>query len=191
MASLSDVLLHVKTGDLLVCRSRYGAWDLPGRIMSPVTHVGMVVRDHSGACIVVETHAAGDTKQLGVAESGVHVYPLDQRIQTYEGQVYLCQMTSHLSAQQEHALRKALMDLKDVPFESNYRRHFITHCFVGRRCPTGQPREAMFCSEYLALALVHAGLLPSDTITECMSPSSLLDMQVNGYPLFTNLVRVK
>ena len=190
MVSLEHALTKVKTGDLVVCRSRYGALDLPVRIVSPVTHIGMVVRDHSGAR-VVETHAAGDTKQLGVTESGVHAYPLDQRIRTYEGQVYLCQMTSRLNAQQERALRKALMDLKDVPFESNYRNHFITRCFIGRRQPTGQPREAMFCSEYLALAMVHAGLLPPDTITECMSPSSLLDLRVNDYPLFTNLVRVK
>lgn len=189
---LEAALAQAKTGDLVVFKSVYGsgAFDIPTRMITPVTHVGMVVKNR-GVTSIVETHAAGDTRRLGVYSSGVHTYPLDQRVRAYEGDVFICQMTAQLDSRGEHALRAALTELSTVAFEADQRGHYVKHCLVNRRPPSGTPRDKMFCSEFLALALVRAGLLPPDTNTECMTPSALLDVRVNDYPLFTNLVRIK
>ena len=189
-ASLESALATAKTGDLIVFKSRIGSWySLLSRSLSPATHVGMVVRE-SDTVNIVESHARGDTRHLGVITGGPHTYPLGQRAATYDGTVYMCQLAVPLSEQQEKDLREALLFLMPVPYDTKPTSHYIKKCLLTRN-PPAPPRDAMFCSEFLATALVRAGLLPPDTDTQCVTPSSLLDAKDStGHPLFTNLVRL-
>ena len=190
VVSLRDALARATTGDLVVFRHRVSSLDLASRLVSAATHVGMVVRDADGTVTVVETHSAGDTRALGVATGGVHAYPLDQRARAYDGEVYLCRLAVPLSPGQEAALRAAVRELSGVPFETRFKRHYASKCLVrtGRR--GAEPRDQMFCSEFLGLVLVRAGLLPPDTDTQCLTPESFLHARVEGRPLYTDLVRL-
>ena len=187
---LDVALAAARTGDLVAFRHRTTMpWDLPSRMVSAVTHVGVVVRDN-GVVKVVETHNVGDTRALGVFDGGVHAYPLDQRARAYDGEVYLCRLAVPLSPGQEAALRAAVRELSGVPFETRFKRHYASKCLVrtGRR--GAEPRDQMFCSEFLGLVLVRAGLLPPDTDTQCLTPESFLHARVEGRPLYTDLVRL-
>lgn len=190
---LQVALAGAKTGDLVVFRHRKAPWDVQGQVslmVSAVTHAGLVVRDADGTVRVVETHAAGDTRALGVQAGGVNTYPLEQRARAYAGDVYLCRLAVPLDAGRERALRAALRELAGVPFETGFRTHYLRRCVVRAGQRAAEPRDKMFCSEFVGLALVRAGLLPRETDTQCLTPESFLDARVDGHPLYTDLVRL-
>lgn len=181
--SLDEVLLKAQTGDLLLFRWRAVS---PGHdLVSGFTHVAVVVRE-GGALRVLETHAAGDTRNMGYGNrEGVSLYDMRARVRAYGGQVFWLPLTAPVTPEGLQRMRDNLRSYLDIPFYKEYTSYYKTHCLPRAVCPTcfrghGKYREGMFCSEFAGLVLKDLAVLDAHAPTSCLTPESFTRLPVYG-----------
>ncbi len=173
---LTVTVAAAKTGDLVLFRWYYV--DVLHLTMSKYTHVGMVVRNPTtGEPFVLEAHNVGDTRQHGVYDAGIYLYPLAARIQKYEGEVHVWRLSAPLPARAIARLHAQLPVYLSWPFYPRYRQHYLRTCLAGGLLGS-EPRAppAVFCSEFVATVLRDIGLLQPGArgaTLDCVTPESV------------------
>lgn len=148
----------VRTGDLVLFERR--GVDL-NTVVTHFAHVGIaLVID--GVPYVVESHAEGP-------RPGVHMYLLDDRARTYDGDLWIASSTIPLDIDPTPYL--------DCGYDTTYRQHFIRSCIVGVRETS---RRGVFCSELVALLLRDAGVVIDNP--SCATPDSLAALPIYREP---------
>lgn len=188
---LEAVYSHLDTGDLLLFRWKHAG--LQYDLASPFTHVGMVL-DRDGTKLVLETHAAGDGKDLGVDRSGVNLYDLRRRVATYKGDTYILKARPGLVSDAAKAIPLAnLNTYVSIPYYDEFAAHIGMYCLPKRVCNAcfGRPaRAGMFCSEFVGHVLRHMGALPREVDVQCLTPTSFVGLHAGGRPLFNGLYKL-
>lgn len=165
----------LRTGDLVLFRHRDA--DPVQQLVTAFSHVGMAV-EVGGDVWILETHAAGDVKALGVLSGGVHMYPLRARVRAYEGCVYALRLHPWVALDVANMWRQ-LPALTGIPFYTRYRDHYMGQCLVNKVCGGCLPptrRKGMFCSEFVGLLLKVMRAMPPDAPLGCLAPESFVRM---------------
>ena len=193
--------MTLKTGDLLLFKSR--CWDVVVAVRTSFTHVGLVciVDDTS---FVVETHGDDD---IPGQRGGVHMYKAAERIRGYDGTVAHLPLRHPLTREQTCRLLARAAELQAVPYDANHKTHFLKNClprcvpgfswfswfsswFVwGEHYPEKPGRSAMFCSEFVAVLLQSAGVLPREADAACMAPDDFIGMRQFAEPSEMNIAK--
>lgn len=146
MSRIPKIWIHeagLQTGDLILFR--YSNTELTFRMISKYTHVGMVLQSKC-KLYVVECHpnTVCECKNNG----GVHVYPLDQKIKTYDGSLYFCKM--NLSTFQRRRIKKVihknLESYKKKKFELDI-HVMLLNAVLHKKYPASSKK--MYCSQFI------------------------------------------
>lgn len=190
---LKTVYTSLRTGDLVLFR--YNEASLAHDLVSPFTHVGMVV-DFDGKKCIIESHNRGDAKALGVLDGGVHVYDLKDRVRTYEGCTFVLRMRHGLHVDpgaEKYMKSKIPEEYAAIPYYESYASHIGMYCLPKALCDTcfDKPvRRGMFCSEFVGLLLGDLGVLPPGRDVDCLTPTSFVNIRVGGVRVYTDPVKV-
>ena len=150
------------TGDLIFFK-RAGV-DLLHRLVSPMTHVALVVMHPvSGEPWVVEMH---DEKTVPGSRDGVHAYPARQRLGDTDECLFVVPIRRASNYQR---IMDVVENVKDTPYPSHMRRKVAT-CKLAPWMP--RTDRGMICSEFVAFLLDQTGILPGNW--QCLTPSDLL-----------------
>ena len=182
---IDELYKSCNTGDIIYFRWPYP--DIGFRLFSKFSHVGMVYRDDKRVYIL-ETHPEGDGSELGVDESGVHLYDLKERIEKYTGICYLSTLNIDSCVQSEslnvHRLVEKRMDkYKRIPFDEDFRYNYVMaylHNLIGKT----RKNEKMYCSTFIGFILKDLELLHDNCNIEVFSPSSFLHLKKDNKYLY-------
>lgn len=169
--SRNDIINLADNGDLIYFR--WNTVSFLHNIISPFTHIGVVIiKDNKK--YIVETHSAGDTYNFGIYTGGVHIYPLNIRLNTYNGDIYLSQL------KEKYRPNKIIIDdfvlhiLKSklkIPFYNEYVNYFTSKCLAKRNLKlTIKPKVGMFCSEFVGYCLKELKIVNNDFDYNCLAP---------------------
>lgn len=167
--SLPRVLRTMRTGDLVLFRSRTGIRN----VVLGYTHVGMVVGDR-----VVEAHAAGDAVHLGNARGGVFSYDLAERVSTYDGEVYVARLLTR--PRDPGSIERIVREWSSSSYDADHATWIVGSCVLG--LPMERPRGVVFCSEMIVRVLQRAGIVSTDVDASCTTPDHLASFGVFGSP---------
>jgi hypothetical protein len=131
--NLKDVYKKSKTGDVICFRSKDSS--LIHKIISPFTHIGIVIETINGKKIL-EIHDTNDLKHVGIFNTGVNMYDLKYRLKTYEGDTYLCQLISKIKHYNIQNLLFKIEELNKLKFNTDHKKHLIDKCMKKRICHT-------------------------------------------------------
>lgn len=148
----------IQTGDLILFR--YSDTELTFRMISKYTHVGMVLKTSKGL-YVIECHpnTVCECKNNG----GVHVYPLDKKIKTYDGSLYFCKMdlTSAQRRQVKKVILKNLESYKKKKFEL-YISTMLLSAVLHKKYPISI--KNMYCSQFIMQIYKDARIFKNTTV---------------------------
>ena len=190
--NIDELYKTCNTGDIIYFRWPYP--DIGFRLFSKFSHVGMVYKIKNKVYIL-ETHPEGDASELGVDESGVHLYDLNERIEKYEGTCYLSKLNIqdviNITTNSIHQFVEKRMDkYKRIPFDENFRYNYVMaylHNLIGKT----RKNEKMYCSTFIGFILKDLELLDNKCNIEIFSPSSFLHLKKNGEFLYdVNLKKI-
>lgn len=179
-ASLEEVQKSASTGDVLLFQ-----WGVPGpsRLMTDMTHVGIVERRPNGSLVVWEAHAEGDAEYLGIPTGGVHVHPLVPRLRGYEGSIAWARLRHPLSPGEQRSLLRTLESLRGTPFDEAHQARFIRQCVLGLPGKYHPPKRGIFCSEFVATVFHHAiGARHTSKDAACTTPDDIIDLALHHRP---------
>jgi hypothetical protein len=171
-----------KTGDIIYFRWPYP--DIGFRLFSKFSHVGMVYRKGKNVYIL-ETHPEGDASELGVDESGVHLYDLKERVEKYTGICYLSKLNIDSCVLRESGsdslnvhkfVENELDKYKKIPFDEDFRYNYVMaylHHLIGKT----RKNDKMYCSTFIGFILKDLKLLDDNYNIEVFSPSSFLHLK--------------
>ena len=175
--SLNDAYNNVKTGDVLYfITNRY--YNIPIFLKPIIAHLGMII-EINGEKYVIELHAEGDIKEIGVNKAGgVNIYPFKQRIKAYNvGNVYLAKLSNEKRPPSQY-INQFINNIdnykKNIPFNKNYKRYGIKNCLLHRVCKncfTLEKTQGMFCSEFVAFCLKELNIIDS---YKCTLPDEII-----------------
>jgi len=178
-----------KTGDIIYFRWPYP--DIGFRLFSKFSHVGMVYKQGNNVYIL-ETHPEGDASELGVDESGVHLYDLKERIEKYTGICYLSKLNIKDNIEDvvnkntkmiHQYIEKHLDKYKKIPFDEDFRYNYVMaylHHLIGKT----RKNDKMYCSTFIGFILKDLNLLDNDCNIEVFSPSSFLHLKKDNKLLY-------
>jgi hypothetical protein len=191
--NLKEVYEKSKTGDVICFRSKDSS--LIHEIISPFTHIGIVIETINGKKIL-EIHDTNDLKHVGIYNTGVNMYDLKHRLETYEGETYLCQLRSEIENYNIKNLLFKINELNKLKFNTNHKEHLMKKCMKKRICHVcfkPEPKkklEYMFCSEFVGYILQELDVLDKDYDIACVLPGDFRFITQNGYKLFNNIIKI-
>lgn len=173
--------VNLQTGDLVLFR--WHTVDILHDILSPFTHVGMVISLNNKKYIL-ETHLKGDTKHMGHETGGVHLYELQKRIDMYEGDNFILKIKDNLINDDNfQTLYNNFSLYSKIPFHDNYTGHFKNYCLPKMACDkcfAYYKRKGMFCSEFIGFLLQELKILDKKHPIDCLTPSSFLYLDIGN-----------
>jgi hypothetical protein len=149
--SFNELQRTCNTGDIILFR--WNDIDLGFRIFSKFSHVGMIYKKNK-RLYILETHPEGETSNIGIDTSGVHLHNLKKRIRYYNGTVYYAKLNLSNDAKLnlsndaklnlsndaklnlsndakptipfiEKYIKNNLKRYKSIPFDDNFRNEFV------------------------------------------------------------------
>jgi len=150
--SFDEVYELAQTGDIIYFIHEH-SYSFFKYIRPFMSHVAMVVvSPKTNEKYVIEIHAKGDKKCLGVnKKSGIHIYPLKWRIKRYLGCVYLAKLNYKLSIEN---IKQFINNIKDyqnnIPFDESFK---ITGCKKLLFGVNINKDHKMFCTEFVGFCL--------------------------------------
>lgn len=161
LADYLDDMSH--TGDIIFFRSPKA--DLLHRLVSPLTHVALVVMHGvTGEPYVVEIH---DKDTVRGQPPGVHCYPARQRLGDFKGELVVVPVRAPLSSTKVMRVYDTLLD---VPYHPNVRPH-VAKCKLWPPHKRSPP-SGLLCSEFVAYILRSLGVMRGEW--KCLTPSDLM-----------------
>lgn len=138
---LSTLHSNIDTGDIILFR--YVTTDLVFRFVSKFTHVGMIIKKN-GILYIIECHP--NTLCECKNNSGTHIYPLVQKLKTYDGTLYLCKMdlTDTQRKRIKNTVIKNQKNYKQISFEFDTMILLIS-AIIHQKYPVN--KKNMYCSQ--------------------------------------------
>lgn len=193
--SLDEIYELADTGDIIYYRWKH-IW-FGQDLITPFTHTGLVItHPMTKEKFVVETHLAGDTKNIGVYSGGINVYPLKLRLSTYNGTTFLTKLKVKPNDDDVLLFLKNLSEYKDrIPFYEKYVQYFVRNCLTKRLFNhTGniEDKEGMFCSEFVGFSLKELKIIPESVEHGCLTPGDFRYIKnESGEYLYKDLIRIR
>ena len=161
------------TGDLVFFRRPRVDW--VHRLVSPLTHVGMIVMHPvSGEPLLAELRNADEV--AGEA-AGVRLSPARSRLSQFEGALFVAPIARPLAAGRVLPLVERL---SRVPYCARMRGH-IAKCKLLPARSRDSLVKCMVCSEFVSMLLLEMGVW--DQGWQCVTPSDLM-VSASGSPAF-------
>ncbi|WP_163132172.1 YiiX/YebB-like N1pC/P60 family cysteine hydrolase [Agarivorans sp. Alg241-V36] len=182
MLKATPLAKQLKTGDLVFFSGKgLGSDIIRYGTFSKWTHVGMVL-ELEGYDFVTLWEAIPDSKDTCLytkqASNGVQVVPLHQRVKQHLGSISIRQLLGgNLSG--EHLAK--LMQLLERLKLRHYEQDFWELARAGWEGPFGENQEnldSLFCSELVAAAYQHIGLLDKHKPSNEYTPANLSEKQL-------------
>jgi hypothetical protein len=168
-----------RTGDVVFFESP-GA-DALHRLVSPLTHVGLLVVSPTGRPTLVEMLDGRTVVHpgRGPPPAGMHVHDARARLGRFAGTLTVSRAVESTAAafHWEDDVRRVVGDLRDAPYPRQPRLS-LARCKLGLADGPrdGDGAAAMLCSEFVARAMVRLGVLGGEGAAgwRCTTPSDLL-----------------
>ena len=180
-----------ETGDIIYFR--WHTMDIDHEIISPFTHIGMIIVI-GNIKYIIETHLAGDTSNIGVLTGGVNLYPLKLRINNYEGYTFLSKL-NQINRPTDINVQDFITKIKDykqnIPFQNDYKGYFINNC-LAKRVLSIEPEKTqeMFCSEFIGFCLNELNITNNDFNFKCLVPIDFRYIKLNNQLLYRDLIKI-
>jgi hypothetical protein len=158
---------NIKTGDIVLFRTKNIS-----KLIIPFTHIGMIIFIDNKPYIL-ETHSKNDPLNTGVSTEGVNIYNFYDRINTYEGHIYLLKLKKPLNNIQKNKLITSIDKYKKIKFIKNYKNYYKKYCLINLFKNTN---KGMICSEFIYYVLNDIGLI-QDSLYKCKIPSDFLKLK--------------
>jgi hypothetical protein len=185
--TIDNTYESAKTGDLILFR--WHSVDIFHEMISPFTHVGMVVElNHQK--YILETHSPGDTLHMGYETGGVHLYPLKQRISMYKGSNFLLKLNKNYNISIDENM---IVQYYSIPFYDKYRQHYTEYCLpkkICNECISSKKLESMFCSQFIGFLLQETGILDKNVNIDCLIPNDFITIQNKNGKLYNELYKI-
>lgn len=163
----------LKTGDIILFKNYND--NLIYTIFAPFTHVGIVIK--SDKLYILESHKLG--RVLNYYTSGVNLYDLKERIDTYNGNVYLLRLKKEISNQNQ-ILEKINKYKTDFEYPTNYKKYYISECFFNINKYSRNDNK-LLCSEFIYYVLLDNNIVSNDKKYLCMKPSDYIYLDEYEY----------
>jgi hypothetical protein len=193
--SLDEIYELADTGDIIYYRWKY-IW-FGQDLITPFTHTGLVVaHPMTKQKFVIETHLAGDTKNIGIYTGGINVYPLKLRLSTYSGTTFLTKLKNKPNNDDVLSFLTKLTEYKErIPFYEKYVQYFVRNCLTKRlfnHKTDFEAKEGMFCSEFVGFSLKELKVIPKSVEHSCLTPDDFRYIKdEKGEYLYKDLIRIK
>jgi hypothetical protein len=161
---------NIKTGDIVLFRSKNK--DYLTELIISFTHIGMIIFIDNKPYIL-ETHSKNDPLNIGVSTEGVNIYNFYNRINKFEGHIYLLKLKKPLNNIQENKLITNIDKYKKIKFIKNYKNYYKKYCLINLYKNTN---KGMICSEFIYYILNNIGLI-QDSFYKCKIPSDFLKLK--------------
>lgn len=162
--------VNIKSGDIVLFRSK--SKDYLTELIEHFTHIGIVIFINNKPYIL-ETHSKNDPLNIGISTEGVNIYNYYDRINTYEGNIYLLKLKKPLNNIQEKKLLTNIDKYKKIKFIKNYKQYYKKYCLINLYKNTN---NGMICSEFIYYILNDIGLI-KDCFYKCKTPSDFLKLK--------------
>lgn len=153
--------IEINSGDLILFR-----WSNIGfihHLYSPFTHVGIIIK--LDRLYIIENHGFNDTLKMGYNTTGVNIYPFDERIKHYNGNVYLLKLNYVLSKKKINKITNFInIYKKKIIFPKKNQFFFIYKCiFNGIR----DNKYKIVCSEFIYMVLIKCNIIKKRSNNYC------------------------
>jgi hypothetical protein len=165
-----------------------------------MSHIAMViVSPETNKKFVIEIHAEGDKKRLGVnKKGGINIYPLEWRINNYIGKTYLAKINKHNKPSHKNIVRfinKILYYKQKIQFEENFKliafKRMVKN-IIGIPIILDKT-NTMFCTTFIGYCLKQLNILDSNINTDdIMLPVHFLFLKnSNNQKLYNKFYLIK
>lgn len=191
---INDAYNLAETGDIIYFRWNTVAFE--HEILSPFTHIGIVIIKSDGIKYILETHLAGDTSNIGIFSGGVNIYPLKLRLENYKGHKFISKLSNLFRPNYndtQNFISKIDYYKKNIPFYDDYKEYFINHCLKNRIFYSElKDKNGMFCSEFIGYCLIELNIINKDFNFKCLVPGDFRFIKYNGKLLYDtdNLIKI-
>lgn len=183
--SIDGLLEEMKTGDVIA----FEGMALTSAIIktvtnSPFSHVGIIVEDENEdgkRILCYESTARAFCPDLVHEEwyAGVHLFDLKKRAASYPGRVWWVSLKESLEDESKIKIVEWLKEqhAKKVPFDK-LQLTSLGFIQVGFKLPSEEDLDMMFCSEMVASALKHVGLISPEINASIQTPTDVVNYEI-------------
>jgi hypothetical protein len=163
----------LKTGDIILFKNYND--NIFDTLITTFTHVGIVIK--SDKLYILESHKLEYV--LNYYTSGINLYDLKERINTYNGNTYLLRLKKEISNQNE-ILEKINKYKTDFKYPKNYKKYYISECFFNIN-KYNRNDNKLLCSEFIYYVLLDNNIISNDNKYLCMKPSDYIYLDEYEY----------
>jgi CBS domain-containing protein len=157
--SIDSIYDLAETGDVVFFVHEH-AYPMFRYVRPFMSHIAMIiVLPKTNKKYVIEIHAEGDKKRLGVnKKGGVNMYPLEWRINNYKGNVYLSKLNTNNKPSCKDIIRfinKIPYYIQNIQFEENFKEVAFKRILKNITCLPVVPDKTntMFCTTFIGYCL--------------------------------------
>lgn len=191
---IDDAYNLAETGDIVYFRWNTVAFE--HELISPFTHIGIVIVKSDGNKYILETHLSGDTNDIGIYKGGINIYPLKLRLTSYQGHKFISKL-SNFARPSHKDIQDFIMKIDDyknnIPFHDDYKGYFINNCLKNRIFNSElQNKKGMFCSEFIGYCLTQLNITSKDFNFKCLVPGDFRFIKYDNKLLYDkdNLIKI-
>jgi hypothetical protein len=162
-----DLRPHLKEMDIILF-SGTGFFSRIVRLFtfSKYSHVGLVMWDHDGRCLVVESAPWTGLKDYLTKNkvNGVQAVYLSERVKAYKGKVYWRRLMGERPERTSEKFRQVVGVMSGTPYERSWKELLGA---AWRTLKNKKNLTSVFCSEFVAHLFIAMGVLdPSEEANE-------------------------
>ena len=179
--NINDACTLVKTGDMVLFR--WHKVKIYNEFISTFTHVGLVIIvPDLNIPYIIESHAHGDTENMGIMTGGVNIYPFDLRIKKYKGMCFLKQIKTIIPDDDLNLFLTKITNYKKIPFNEKYKSYFIRKClpYLYHINNLNKTSYQMYCTEFIGFCLKNLKLVDENYIFTCNTPDTIQYVKKNN-----------
>ena len=175
--SLDYISKSVKSGDLILFK--YKDSNFVQKLFINFTHVGLVIVDPiTKHPYIIEHHDKDDLKHVNIYSENVNLYPLVERIKTYEGTACI----SYINKEVPYNLIDDILtdyNILKIEFDSNYKMNYIKRCVLTMNNKNLDGK--LSCAQFILILLNMLNITDNKNI-DCFVPDDILTLKtINNY----------
>ncbi len=173
--SIENINEKVETGDIVLFRNnKLNIKNTIIQIQSLFSHCGVII-EKDNKKYILESTIKGDIDPYDINDKGgVNINELIQRINKYNGNIYIIKI-KYIDNEQKKLLLNNYNKYMNIDYDVNFMENYIK-CNIFYK--NKYNNSYMFCSEFIYNIFKDIGLVKNNKCSKCISPFDIYNLQI-------------